>query len=472
MKGFIEEQGWLVIEIVLIVIFIVAIVKITSSLIKPDEQIALMNTEIIRAGIEQACIEGSAEINGISLTQPKPSKLYGLTDVMPRTFINLFADPQYLLYYETFPPGEAIGWEVYDKSLGTRAISPIQIPAKKIQQGMTYITFKNLAKSHKDNIKQKINNEQKTVFIPNIVLSDELDIDPAWEFESLIEPKSGSATKATELKLGKWNKQENYYAFTSDITRKSWEKSLIKYRSCGENNLCLKTRSGIYTFPLDACKDKDGKSKIDYIKLVYDARGTGFSVSGNYKVSNFYLASPCEIKGDIYFKYNNDCRKEQDVHNKKADGCKETITYDTYKFEDGKFKKDGQTTICAHSIGGDTKLSNKKTPCIQIVVTETIDDFCWTTNPKLSEGDDNPTKIKSFLEKLKKFKKDLGYKILNTQTKVMAWLGGLPVLETTSFISPSTIVLSPWSVSDKYLKQLKDRYIEKGLFWAWPGAGS
>ncbi len=126
MKGFMEETIFIVVEVILIVIFTVLLVRSVGAAFNPDKEVAVLNTELLRSKINEACLTRQpVTLEKFSLTQPKPSKILGLTDFLPSFAISGSgaADPHYVLYYESFPVGEAIGWEIYDK-FETRFIAP------------------------------------------------------------------------------------------------------------------------------------------------------------------------------------------------------------------------------------------------------------------------------------------------------------------------------------------------------------
>src|SRR3989338_8757295 len=106
-----EEALWWAIDIVLI-LFSLLLLKAILGNFSPDRQIAMLNTELLRSKMDEACLNGQATMDKFSLPQPKPTQLWGISDVLPRFAINVLGDPHYVLYYEAFPPGEGIGWEV------------------------------------------------------------------------------------------------------------------------------------------------------------------------------------------------------------------------------------------------------------------------------------------------------------------------------------------------------------------------
>jgi len=126
MKGM-QELIFIVIEVFLIAIFIVLVSRAVGAVFNPDKEVVILNTELLRSKINEACQFPGKEIelDKFALPQPKPSRIFGVTDFLPGYAISGSgaADPHYVLYYEAFPPGEAIGWEAYLRQ-DTRFIAP------------------------------------------------------------------------------------------------------------------------------------------------------------------------------------------------------------------------------------------------------------------------------------------------------------------------------------------------------------
>lgn len=127
MKGALEEMIFMVVNLILIVIFSILVSRAVGAVFNPDKEVALLNTELLRSKINEACqFPGRAvEMEKFNFPQPKPNRLLGVTDFLPTYAISGSgaADPHYVLYYESFPPGEAIGWEAYLRQ-DTRFIAP------------------------------------------------------------------------------------------------------------------------------------------------------------------------------------------------------------------------------------------------------------------------------------------------------------------------------------------------------------
>lgn len=168
MKGFIEDTIFIVIEIIMIAIFAVLLSRAVGAVFNPDKEVVTLNTELLRAKINEACqFKGNeVTIDKFALPQPKPSRIFGVTDFLPAYSISGSgaADPHYVLYYESFPPGEAIGWEAYER-FDTRFIAPFDYAkvtgtSKLKNKGNTIFnnevdTFREAMKDYEKNVLAK-----------------------------------------------------------------------------------------------------------------------------------------------------------------------------------------------------------------------------------------------------------------------------------------------------------------------------
>ncbi|MBI5347110.1 MAG: hypothetical protein HZB66_00690 [Candidatus Aenigmarchaeota archaeon] len=492
----------IVIEIVLIAIFTLVLVNLTRSLMKPDQQIVLANTELLRSAMNQACAgESEVKIDKLSFPQPKPAKLWGVTDILPRVFINSYADPDYLLYYEAFPPGEAVGWEVYNNELYYRVIAPVvlgsatstQLPARA--ETISLINYKKETDAWKaavaDAFSKQFPGDKESkvkVFIPNIVLADELKVDPTE-----ISVDETMESKLTPQSLGSWE-TDSYYAFTSYMTLSKEDRSLVKYRPCGENMLCLKTKDGIYTFPLEQCK-----GKIDFVQLVYDGRkldvkdlipgaaagagGTAAAIyiphpvakvagaiaagagavdfswelvawTARFKASNFYIASPCELQ-DITIKKYDDCSEYAGVLGYRGVYAP-MYSYDQSSPDKSEIAFDGSGYfISTNNLEpGTTAGIHHTKSCLRVTITGKKTNYCWTpdasirvtTSPFMAIG-------------------------VNSLTAIASAIGGTPLRSATLMAvrGYDTIVLKPSDAAQKTLTTFQSW--QKAWSWGWPGGG-
>lgn len=256
-----------------VIFLLLGLVLVVSSIgaTKPYEQIAFANTERLAAAINEVCLTGRDSDNPIevdfSLPQTNP---FGssVSDFLPALRIRNDGDPMFVLYYEMFPPGEATSWEVYD-DLGYRAIAPIK--------GGETVSLDDI-ETYIDEARSQVQNEYQNenpsptvvdVLVNNIILNSYLD------------PTSGSTGKDLMGEL-----VGSKFALSGLWQQTAVNKTNLKYLVCGDNALCLKTRSGIYKFPLTECE----KAGIDYLQLI---------VPGQRWV-DFYSASPCTTTFTIF----------------------------------------------------------------------------------------------------------------------------------------------------------------------------
>ncbi len=522
MKGFVENMGWIFIEMVMLVLFIYVLFQITSSLLNPDEQIVLANTELLRASMNEACMKKkTVELDNFNFPQQKPTKMFGISDILPRTFTNMFGDPEYVLYYEAFPAGEAVSWETYIE-LYYRVIAPVHLmmDGKDVTGKLTLpiVKYAEHVEGWKAQVLDAFRADDKDakvdVFVNNIILSDNLGVDPT-------NIETDNIDKRLMPSFGNWE-SGRYFAFTSYHTLSKLEKTLIKYRPCDENALCLKTKDGVYTFPLDQCKD------IKYVQLVYDGRvaepttgsvikyaiGTALLAAANYfglpvpggtaivvsldvaaaskvlkemygyttsyKVSDFYIASPCKT-GNVKIAYTEDCTDTNDPVMKEINNreypCNKMASYPiySYNYESSKFGEAGDVYTCIDSIvangedkavAKDLETPNSRVPCLKVYITKK-EDFCWTTNPVIADHD-------SIWDIFKQPKDVL--------TSILDGIGGHPVGMSAEYLSVdenNAIVLKPSDYSGSLLSKLVGVLSEKGLMaaaqrswgWGWPGGG-
>ena len=251
---------------------VVLIASIVMSVINPYDQVAFANVEKLRASMNQACLGGDATLK-FSLPQNTPM-LTGLFPVLPQWQISTNGDPNYVLYYESFPPGEAVGWEIY-QNMQNRIV--VYLPDRG--EGMTQDDVMNYVKDVINKAKQKNVGLVEGAVVGNIVVDKTRSDFYMGEKGGDIQAATNewqARIKEDSKKYGDWSQKtadtgmpadgDNYFKFNSYVTLNSFEKSSIKYESCGENSLCLKTRGGVYRFPLSQC------SNIKGVQMVYDAR--------------------------------------------------------------------------------------------------------------------------------------------------------------------------------------------------------
>lgn len=245
------------------------------STIPSNEQVARLNTELLRSKIHEACIKERAELEGFSFPQVRPAKII-VVNALAAYRIKGLGDPDFLLYYEAFPIGEGLGWEVYQgNSIGHRVFAPFTADSEGLKDATNFerqlyagqnSRYETVLKSIAEG-KLQLQREKISVVIPNIMLSDYVNIMPTSEAKPVlptigkVEYKKGNA--------GEWiyhNPLGQPDVFRLDLSMSNEQKSFIKYRPCGVRSLCLKTPEAVTRIPLSsACGD------IQYVHLNYVA---------------------------------------------------------------------------------------------------------------------------------------------------------------------------------------------------------
>ncbi|HLD83409.1 MAG TPA: hypothetical protein VI979_00985 [archaeon] len=353
---------------------------------KPVDQIAFGNVEKLRAAIDQACFEyrGAPKeytVKGFSLPDSRPKFLF-----QAAANIAINADPQYLLYYENFPPGEAISWETYhnDKITNPRAFGFMgRKEDGSWYDSMTQADIESFVEKTRADVQTNTGKKDFTLVISNVVLSPNLDMlnmEPLSPGGSL-KPVSGTVKSKTDNTNG-----GNTFVLydTLDIPNKT----SVKYFSCGEGNLCVKTQFGVQSFPIDHCSAANGIGiGIDSIEMIpiRSNQGTGgLGVGGaaadlatdllgednhDRAQSNLYLFSPCQPK-EIKVKIDT-C------------SCQHVMEYPLYQYNpDSKtFNKiSGNRQLCVDAIDNSLLKSASAKPekCVKIELIDRQDGGCYS----------------------------------------------------------------------------------------------
>jgi hypothetical protein len=260
MKGQMEETELtlsLLIQVIVIAVSIAAMMSVLT-IWRPHRQISAANAQQLALAMDEVCASGNPREFDFKFPQPTPFTAGVLPSFIPGIFVNAFGDPYYLIYYEHFPPGEGVGWESLKK-----------LPAKAFAYPAGPADEASLAQLTQE-IKAKLGREDVTVIYPNVVLS---------EGDNL----SGS--------VGRWV-SDDYYAFEDFDKLPPAEKTSIKYRACGPDSLCFKTREGVQRLELPNCK---GKIKGMQVNSPYMPSGLP-DAFGFQERPNFYFASPCNAR--------------------------------------------------------------------------------------------------------------------------------------------------------------------------------
>jgi len=530
-KGALDDVVLMLVSLILLVIFVWLLISIWGTVFNPDLQTSVLNTDLLRSKINEACAGSpnkdvpAAVLKGFALPQPKPLSLLGV-DFLPAFAIKSGGDPHYVLYYESFAPGDATGWEVFHKDFGYRFIAPFEYPPDKINSDGGIPDTGDFIKQLNDYagiVSQEAQDKfpdtanKNVVLVNNVILTQALNVIPNQKPRAITEIKE--QPEPTTGNLGKWA-STNKFEFFGYSTLASVDRTLIKYRPCGTNALCLKTRDAVYKFPLDekAC------GNVKYVELVYDARGNrdknlekafgwtavgaggsaalykaagstflkvvskfvpspvawvswavtigGIAYSGyeaaahfmatvvSYKVSDFNLASPCRINSDVQI-YKQPCKSLQDDYK-----CDKMIKYPMYEYEvskvDGKVtaKKAGDHYACVDKIQNIDEATSGK-----VVSTDGMfssDDMCIRIQVNnMPDG---------FCWTPDPYKSDGSFFTKNIFTQTIESVLGLsPTVESTDYLkNTNAIALVP---PDVYKQKLENwlEVFERKWWWAWPG---
>ena len=291
----IPQLSEILIMVLMLLFFLLLLTSVFSAFGSNEQGVVRLNAELLRSKMGEACSllatgSGSVRIDRLSFPQntPYPTAAHRLIDVpgfLAKTYIKLTADPKYVLYYEAFPVGEAVGWEVYH-DFDYRIIAPfdyskragsddgpinyIDFEREEYKGERSFVTLVKEA-ADKKGIKSSSTTVPLSVVVNNIILNSQLNPIPNED------PRQFAAAKIS--RSGEWKRLEtentdtkakegdNTFEFSSYVLLTALEKTSLKYRSCGDNSLCLKTADGVERLKLPQSCDN-----IKYVQLEYDAR--------------------------------------------------------------------------------------------------------------------------------------------------------------------------------------------------------
>jgi len=369
----IERMAFVAVEVVIVILGAVFLLQILSGIIKTgNEESAFASAEKLRSAINEACIRNIDDLdNAIEVELKLNQASSSLAEIdFAESYVGKFLlkmsgdDPSYILYYEMFPPGEAVGWEVYH-DIGYRAIGMLPENADYSTAGSFVTNTQALANSI---AVEKPTDEKLTAFIGNV---QPVSFDPTTGQET-------SRGYSEFFGLGEWEphpgKESGNFIFDNYAALSVINKTLLKYLPCGNNSLCLKTTKGIYSFPLDYCKNIEN---IQYIQLLDPSQGV------ESKYSDFYLASPCEVTALVYL---TDCSEGITVWNwvilpEEEGNCKRHTSYPMYSYipETKQFKRIGEHTSCLDMMSDEPETGELK--CVRVLL-KSKEGFCYTINVK------------------------------------------------------------------------------------------
>lgn len=290
--------GEILIMVLMLLFFMLLLTSVFSAFAGNEQQVVSLNAELLRSKMTVACALGKAQIDKLTFPQgsPYPTMAHYLVDVpgfLARGYTKVTGDPKYVLYYETFPIGEAVGWEVYH-DFDYRIIAPFDYSkagGSSLEQGdsIDFLSFEKAlykgTRTHTDNVMESAGKagiqastqpsgaQPVAVIANNIILTSELNPIPNEEprpFSPGKTSRSGDWKEKTQDPGGNTiplTGRDNTFAFSSYSLLTNLEKTSLKYRSCGKNYLCLKTSEGVERLPLP---ENCGNEKLQYIQLEYD----------------------------------------------------------------------------------------------------------------------------------------------------------------------------------------------------------
>jgi len=524
----------IVFELAMVLIFAFTLIQILGTFGNANLQVALLNTQVLKTKINEACITGSATMDGFQFPQSLPPKVINSVffNALGKLSINAAGDPHYVLYYEAFPYAEGVGWEVH-QNLDNRMFAPYKHPDDTgTGWSIGRAVFEEALEDHiiavdrlylerlgtavpgtpEDDVRQnhpQLLSYPRSVVITNIELTDLLGAVPAYSMSKPAEQEEGEAPPIIEEQIrtatesfGEWERDDTFFAFANYRGLNKLQQSSIKYRPCGDNTLCLKTREGVYTFPLgEECKN------VDYIGIKYDSTESkwvrwgvplGIVATGgialyamgagsmaitvgkgllntiktligypvlaipagyagariysyvaswylSYKKSDLYVASPCNIDGTLTVERVS-CDRV----------CGKMVTYPIYKVNKDTVENIGEHATCLDNIGGELDEWNRLgslgngqgSQCLLITLDEKPSNYCWTPNPY-------PAGVANF------------------DIRLVASMGALPIRDNTFYISDTdnqAVVVNKMAGGEFSTKEFFKHLFESAvdIDWVWP----
>jgi len=175
MKAVTGPMSFLVIMFISMLFLIMGLALFYGILKAAPNQLAFASVQRLSSAIQEACITGNSVDIYFSMQQGKPllKSFAGVPlRIFAQTKIREFGDPDFVLYYEMFPPGEGIAWEVYH-DFDPRAV--VYIPDN--YEGSSSEDLKDFI----DETKRKITGRydilnDPPVVLANIMLTPEIDV--------------------------------------------------------------------------------------------------------------------------------------------------------------------------------------------------------------------------------------------------------------------------------------------------------
>ncbi len=316
----------------------------------------LADTERLVSAINEVCFRDMGPNNALqldfrSLRQPLPA-LADRSSIIADIPLRINGDPSFVLYYEMFPPGEAISWEVYrDFQYRVIAMLAPREPGGEFKSTVSRSDLEQFVKDVESKFRTVHPSESVVVFTGNIILNSGIDPKTGKEI------KKKTAEAEQQVPFGRWEEKIGLFVFTGE--QNLLDKTLVKYMSCGDGSLCMRTKDGIKKYPLEQCT----AAGVDYIELfVVNPPSEPYS-------TDFNLVSPCSVQTGLKIYKHDECK------------CKE-ITYPIYKYEGSdQFVKAGEHTKCLNNIDGHS-VPEKDVKCVTVeIFGNKIDGHCFTYSP-------------------------------------------------------------------------------------------
>ncbi|MBI2579388.1 MAG: hypothetical protein HYW27_00620 [Candidatus Aenigmarchaeota archaeon] len=277
----VDRMIWLPVGLFFVLILLVVIATIMATA-DPNAYIADRNTRELRDTMNFVCQNGGQKEVRFSLPQSVPY-LVELFSMASGFIATKNGDPYYVLYYEAFPPGDAIGWESYYHVTDAKAVTYLPegyVPTgdKKTIDDITGTGgFFEISRRDIDGKLSNKGTSAEMIIIGNVMLGEDFTHFINYKkspFNS--DPTSTKDRLITEFfNFGEWwykdpatnvpEGGDNYFEFGNYNSLSPQEKAAIKYIPCGDNALCLKTRRNVYRYVLDKC------GGIEHVVFAYDS---------------------------------------------------------------------------------------------------------------------------------------------------------------------------------------------------------
>lgn len=325
--------------------------------------------------IDDVCLTGEPrEVKKFSLPQKERAEQITAAQEF---IVKISGDPEYVLYYEAFPPGEALGWELYHRDFGYRLMVPYKGPDIDMEKNPDELfTFVEDAKKKasafrkdeelKENadMQEKLGKKSLGAVVTNIILNGKLDF------------FTGKPVAEGKTEWGEWKDfgaNAESFGVSNYAGVGNFEKTAIKHMICEDNSLCLKTRQGVVAYKLPNC----AANGFDFIVLKGKMREIPGAPSKGGEMPAFQIASPCT--GDLKISVLENCKDEFNEELKCSKGGYFEKT-PVYRVDANKLvKTGGDHWSCVMGNRNDNKPATPESPgkCIQIEI-ENKDDYCYT----------------------------------------------------------------------------------------------